>query len=63
MNNQWSAYCKNYMLTTPIDNGTGGNLTTDVHLAALRIEYNGVLYTADNDFKRFTPLKWVNPLK
>ena len=46
-----------------LDNGTGGNLTTDAHLAALCIEYNGVLYTADNDFMRFAPLKWVNPLK
>jgi len=49
--------------TLMLDNGTGGNLTTDAHLAALCIEYNGVLYTADNDFKRFAPLKWVNPLK
>ncbi|MDA3939857.1 MAG: type II toxin-antitoxin system VapC family toxin [Spirochaetia bacterium] len=49
--------------TLVLDSGTGGNLTTDAHLAALCIENNGVLYTADNDFKRFPSLKWVNPIK
>jgi len=33
--------------TLMLDNGTGVNLTTDTHLAALCIEYNGVLYTGD----------------
>lgn len=42
--------------------GTGGNLTTDAHLAALAIEQGATLYSADNDFKRFAGLVHVNPL-
>jgi toxin-antitoxin system PIN domain toxin len=42
--------------------GTGGNLTTDAHLAALAIEYGGELCSADNDFARFRGLRWTNPL-
>lgn len=39
-----------------------GPLTTDAELAALTIEYGGVLYTTDRDFARFPGLRWVNPL-
>ena len=39
-----------------------GKLTTDAALAALSIEYGGVLYTNDRDFARFPGLRWVNPL-
>jgi toxin-antitoxin system PIN domain toxin len=39
-----------------------GKLTSDAALAALTIEYGGVLYTADRDFARFPGLRWVNPL-
>jgi toxin-antitoxin system PIN domain toxin len=35
---------------------------TDAQLAALTIEYGGVLYTTDRDFARFPGLRWVNPL-
>jgi predicted nucleic acid-binding protein len=42
--------------------GRGGNLTTDAHLAALAIESNATLHTADTDFLRFAGLKWLNPL-
>jgi uncharacterized protein len=42
--------------------GKAGNLTTDAHLAALAIEGNATLHTADTDFLRFPGLKWVNPL-
>ncbi len=42
--------------------GRGGNLTTDAHLAALALEANATLHTADTDFLRFTGLKWKNPL-
>jgi hypothetical protein len=38
------------------------NLTTDAHLAALALEYNGTLYSTDADFSRFPGLKWKNPL-
>jgi len=42
--------------------GTGGNLTTDAHLAALAIEYQATLHTTDADFARFPGLRWENPL-
>ena len=42
--------------------GTGGNLTTDVQLAALAFEYDADMYSNDTDFARFPGLSWVNPL-
>ncbi len=42
--------------------GTGGNLTTDAHLATLAIERGYILYSTDRDFARFPGLRWVNPL-
>ena len=39
-----------------------GPLTTDAELAALTIEYGGVLHTTDRNFARFPGLRWVNPL-
>lgn len=44
------------------DLGTGGNLTTDAHLAALAIEYQAELASTDADFARFPGLRWFNPL-
>ncbi|MGA2592640.1 MAG: TA system VapC family ribonuclease toxin [Bryobacteraceae bacterium] len=43
--------------------GSAGNLTTDAHLAALAIEYQAELVSADNDFGRFPRLRWFNPLQ
>jgi toxin-antitoxin system PIN domain toxin len=42
--------------------GTGGNLTTDAHLAALALEYDAALYSTDRDFARFGSLRLVNPI-
>lgn len=42
--------------------GAGGNLTTDAHIAALAIEHGYTVYSTDNDFKRFSGLRHVNPL-
>jgi toxin-antitoxin system PIN domain toxin len=42
--------------------GTAGNLVTDAQIAALAIEQNAVLHTADADFQRFPGLRWLNPL-
>ena len=39
-----------------------GPLTRDAELAAITIEYGGVLYTTDRGFGRFPGLRWVNPL-
>jgi toxin-antitoxin system PIN domain toxin len=44
------------------ESGTGGNLVTDAQIAALAIEYDAILHTADADFLRFTSLRWLNPL-
>lgn len=42
--------------------GTGGNLITDAHLAALAIEHQAELCSNDTDFGRFPGLRWHNPL-
>ena len=42
--------------------GTGGNLTTDAHLAALAIERNAVLCSTDGDFRRFAGVRFENPI-
>lgn len=43
--------------------GTGGNLVTDAHLAALAIGHGAALATCDQDFKRFAGLRLVSPLE
>jgi toxin-antitoxin system PIN domain toxin len=42
--------------------GLGGNLTSDLHLAALVDEHGAELYSCDTDFARFPGLRWTNPL-
>ena len=39
-----------------------GPKLTDVQLAALTIEFGGILCTTDRDFARFPKLRWTNPL-
>jgi hypothetical protein len=41
--------------------GTAGNLTGDAHLAALAIENNANVATADYDFARFPDVRWFIP--
>ena len=43
--------------------GTGGNLTTDAHLAALSIEHGAQLCSSDADFSRFPGVRWHDPLR
>jgi toxin-antitoxin system PIN domain toxin len=43
--------------------GAAGNLTSDVHLAALAIEHGAEIYSADYDFRRFSQITHVNPLE
>ena len=45
-----------------VEGQASGPLVSDAEIAALTIEYGGVLHTADRDFARFPGLKWVNPL-
>ena len=42
--------------------GIAGNLTTDSHLAAIAIEYQGEVQSNDSDFERFPGLRCSNPL-
>lgn len=42
--------------------GTGGNLTSDAHLAALAMEHRAEICSTDADFGRFPGLRWRNPL-
>lgn len=41
--------------------GTAGNLTTDVHLAALTFIHDAALASYDNDFARLERLRRENP--
>ncbi len=45
-----------------VEGQASGALVSDAHLAALTIEFGGVLHTVDRDFARFPGLRWVNPL-
>lgn len=42
--------------------GTAGNLTSDLHLAAIAIERSASVYSADHDYRRFAGLEHINPL-
>ena len=42
--------------------GSGTNLVTDAHIAALAMEHDAELHTNDSDFARFRGLRWQNPL-
>ena len=42
--------------------GSGGNLVTDAHLAALSAEHGLRLCSTDRDFAKFEGLNWQNPL-
>jgi toxin-antitoxin system PIN domain toxin len=39
-----------------------GSLVSDAHLAALAIEHDATLCTADRDFRRFPGLRVINPI-
>lgn len=45
-----------------VEGSASGPLATDAEIAAVTIEYGGVLYTVDRDFARFPGLQWKNPL-
>ena len=42
--------------------GTGANLVTDAHIAALAMENQAEVHSNDSDFARFPGLRWRNPL-
>lgn len=41
--------------------GSGANLVSDAHLAALALEHNAVVITYDSDFGRFRGVRWQPP--
>lgn len=41
--------------------GTGGNLVSDAHLAALALEHRARIVSYDNDFGRFEGVQWDIP--
>jgi uncharacterized protein len=45
-----------------IEGQARGPLVIDAQLAALTMEYGGILQTTDRDFARFPGLRWSNPL-
>jgi uncharacterized protein len=45
-----------------VEGQASGALINDAQLAALTVEYGGVLHTTDRDFARFPSLRWTNPL-
>lgn len=46
-----------------VDGQARGPLVTDAQLAALTLEYGGVLHTTDRDFARFPQVRSGNPLQ
>ncbi|HWQ91082.1 MAG TPA: TA system VapC family ribonuclease toxin [Clostridia bacterium] len=42
--------------------GTAGNLVSDAQMAAVAMDHDAVLHTADTDFVRFQGLRWFNPM-
>ena len=43
--------------------GSGTNLVSDAHIAALAIEYSAEVHSNDSDFNRFPGVRWSNPLQ
>jgi toxin-antitoxin system PIN domain toxin len=41
--------------------GTGGNIVSDAHLAALAVEHGAGVVTFDADFGRFPGVRWARP--
>ena len=42
--------------------GTAGNLVGDAQIAAIAIDHDAVVHTADSDLPRFPGLRWFNPI-
>ena len=42
--------------------GSGHNIVTDAHIAALAIEHKAEVHSADRHFGRFPGVRWHNPL-
>lgn len=45
-----------------VNSGAVGPLVTDAVIAALAVEYGATVASTDQDFRRFTEVRWINPL-
>jgi toxin-antitoxin system PIN domain toxin len=45
------------------DTRASGKFITDVVIAAIAVEHGGIVHTNDNDFARFSGVRWHNPLR
>lgn len=43
--------------------GRAGKLVTDAHLAALALDHDAEIHSADQDFRLFPNIRWHNPLE
>jgi toxin-antitoxin system PIN domain toxin len=46
-----------------VEGRAAGPQVSDAAMAALAIEYGGMMHTTDRDFARFPGLRWKNPLE
>ncbi len=51
------------MRSLALQSGAKGPMLSDVALAAIAIEHAAILASTDRDFRRFSGLRWVNPLE
>ena len=42
--------------------GRAGRFVTDAHLAALALDHDTEIHSADQDFRTFPSVRWRNPL-
>ena len=42
--------------------GRSGRFVTDAHLAALALDHDAEIHSADQDFRMFPDVRWHNPL-
>ena len=42
--------------------GRAGRFVTDAHLAALALDHDAEIHSADQDFRMFPDVRWYNPL-
>ena len=51
-----------HLLECLVAAGRAGRFVTDAHLAALALDHGAEIQTADQDFRTFPDVRWLNPL-
>jgi uncharacterized protein len=54
---------RNLLEKLVFESGVTGALVSDAALAAIAIEHAATLASTDRDFRRFSGLRWINPLE